>query len=137
MSAFLLDYAHINALVTFCTTSRDWKFWAYKEYGGLPDWDFEQQMGQLLIRENVRSLQARYSDYMAVEEGQAYVCDYQFKPKQLSAVELLKACDCYDYQSCETDDYHSTTAAKLVDRIRKSAIGNLPGYEAAPWSIAA
>lgn len=73
--------------------------------------------------------------FATADEFQAHICDYKFKPKVLTAVEVLKACDCYDYQSCETDDYHETTAAKLVDRIRKSAIGKLPGYEDAPWGI--
>lgn len=49
------------------------------------------------------------------------------------AVEILKMCACLSYQSCETDDWESTPAYRLVQAIKEAAIRVLPGYEDAPW----
>jgi len=34
-----------------------------------------------------------------------------------------------------TSDWRSTTACALLQTIRRTAIQNLPGYDAAPWGI--
>ncbi len=50
-------------------------------------------------------------------------------------VEIIKACDCYDYQSCETPDWKDTEAYAIMQMLRKRAIYSLPGYEEAAWEI--
>lgn len=95
----------------------------------------------LLYQENIRSVRARYPDdkwsdlpgptikplHIVVSPEEAY------RMRLLPAVALLKLCDCLDYQSCETDDWHQTPAFELLDLIRRAAIHALPGYDKAPW----
>lgn len=50
-------------------------------------------------------------------------------------MQVLKACDCFDYQACEVADYRATPAAALVDEIRADWVSRLPGWDAALWGI--
>ncbi|MBO0715712.1 MAG: hypothetical protein J2P55_00045 [Rhizobiales bacterium] len=36
--------------------------------------------------------------------------------------QVVKACDCFDYQACETTDYHATPAAAFVASVRNMAM---------------
>jgi hypothetical protein len=89
----------------------------------------------VLYLENLRSLNHRYKDSEpdAPFEPRSYVFNLGTQP--LSPVEALKACQCYDYQACETDDYERTHAAKLVEQIRSWAISRLAGYDEAKWTV--
>jgi hypothetical protein len=54
----------------------------------------------------------------------------------LTAVELLKAIDCYEYQASEYSKYEGSGTQSIVSSLRKSAIAALPGYDAADtWGI--
>lgn len=53
----------------------------------------------------------------------------------ISAVQIIKACNCYAYQACEHSAWESSFAKQLVDAIRCVAISNLPGYEMAAWGV--
>ena len=120
MSAFMLSKTHIDALVTYATGGGP-----YRVSGEDP-----QKLGKMLWEQNHRSVNWRYRD-------NAPVPPYRYSPyiKPLQAVAVLKMCDCYDYQSCETDDYEKTDAARLIDAIRGKAVRSLPGYESAPWGL--
>ena len=54
----------------------------------------------------------------------------------LPAVAVLKAIDCYEYQSCEHPEWEESEAFAFCDSLRRSLIGSLPGYDQAAWSIA-
>jgi len=56
------------------------------------------------------------------------------------ATQIVKCCDCYDYQACETADYKTTEAAKLVDKIREDSVfvgGRTKGelYDQMTWGL--
>lgn len=87
--------------------------------------------GQMLVNANYISVNHRYSEDDAPDHP------YTFKryEKRLTPVQVVKACDCFDYQSCEVDNYESTEAFKLIRHIRWTAIAKLPGYDAADWEI--
>ena len=53
----------------------------------------------------------------------------------LDPVQVLKACDCYDYQSCETDDYPQSEAKRMIETIKTWAITTLPSYDKAEWAL--
>ena len=89
-------------------------------------------VARILRAENIRSLRARYpSDYMKLV-GDA---PYTFRPvrENYTPVEVIKACHCLSYQSCEADDYDQTHAKRLLDQIERAAISHVPGYESAEW----
>lgn len=64
------------------------------------------------------------------------VCDERLRVyNRLSPVEVIKACDCLSYQSCEHPEWESSEAYKLLEAIREAAIGQIPGYSEASWEI--
>ena len=130
MSAFLLDDHHLNALV----------FWA-DCYGLIGKSQRDPATcaaaGKMLLRQNVDSLIARYGDDPC--DFAEVLASYEYRVTSLlpmlKPVYLLKLCDCYDYQACETEDYDESAAARFVNRLRKYAIMNLPGYDQALWDL--
>jgi len=89
-------------------------------------------VANILKAENIRSVNARY-----LESETAVACMIPANRFALprDAVTILKLCDCLEYQSCDTDDYAETEAARLLMAIRNLAIRRLPGYDDAPWGL--
>jgi len=52
-----------------------------------------------------------------------------------SAVELIKALHCYEYQSCEHPGWRTSQAHSFCRALERRLIGELPGYDDAPWAI--
>ena len=137
MSAWIVPHNHINALLTYASKQ---KFLNYFYLNGERHLDTQQdadlqKAAEILVAENYRSFNYRYDE--TTPPPPITFRRYPPPPNTyLSPVEILKACDCYDYQACETDGYHQSDAAKIVDQIRHNAIANLPGWEQADcWPI--
>ena len=139
MSAFVVGYDHIDALLTYALAERQNPV-SY----GLPTTgnrieiteENATKVGRILLAENERSVRFRYPN--DPDEGDGYVKDYTFSnfEKPLTPVAVLNGCDCFDYQACETDDYKQSVAYQIIDAIRHRAIRNLPGMENAPgWEF--
>ena len=144
MSAYVVSDRHINELVSWAAQNMG-GIWAGDEagfkhfrgtcsakepYGSPPD--AEQSIAEVLKAENVRSICARYSD----EKPENYEpIRFEAVASQRTPVEILKACECYDYQACETDDYLVTPAAAIIRQIRSAAIAELLGYKDADWEF--
>lgn len=94
--------------------------------------EFPELLGQALECENVRSLLVRYPGDRDMIRTDPYTHETAL---QVKPVWVLKACDCYDYQACESPDYEQSFAARLVNQIRHAAVNALPGYDGAPWGI--
>jgi len=120
MSAFIVSDTHINALVSYATGGGP-----FRVSDGNP-----QELGQMLVNENYRSVNYRYR-----ERDEPHTFRYRPYIKPLKPVEVIKLCDCYDYQSCETDDYEKSEAYRLIQGIRSKALHLLPGYADAPWGL--
>ncbi len=122
MSAFIVEDDLIDLLATYAAEHR--------MSVGEP-----QSVGTVLVAQNWRSVNYRYREN---DEPESYTFHTYAGPMEPIAV--IKACDCYDYQACETDDYQDTDAAKIVRLIRDRAIGEvlrqLPAYDRAPWGAA-
>jgi hypothetical protein len=87
--------------------------------------------GQMLVNQNYASVNHRYR-----ENTPPHV--YKFKCHNLlEPVQILKACDCYDCQACETPGYWDTPAAKFIEKVRRRAIRRLAGYKEAEWGAPA
>jgi hypothetical protein len=99
--------------------------------------DNAEEVGRILLEENVRSVNYRYGGRIGDDEKNAaalYCFTYAARP--LSPVQLIKAVHCLDYQSCETEDWETTQAWRICQAVLSAATGRLPGYEAAAWEIA-
>jgi hypothetical protein len=142
MSAFIVGHDHIDGLLTFAVEHK----LSYYVPGAHERVYFDRtnasEIGAILLTENERSVGHRYGDdddLPGSGEGA-----YQFRrfepflmmPVGKQALTVLKACDCFDYQACETDDYEASLAYRIIDAIRGAAIRRLSGYEGADgWEL--
>lgn len=133
MSAYVVSQKHINVLVNF-TQRPDFKQWHRQIYmpgrDDVIDFPGPAMVGQILLDENYRSVNARYGEK---EEAEKFL--YVPSAERTPLVVIFKAVSCLDYQSCETDDWKDTLAYKILQMIKEHAITQLPGYEQAPWGI--
>ena len=148
MSAFILNDYHISTLVTWAARRPGTPISVYHKdapahvyYEGTENESTShfftitregaQEIGQILLAQNARSVNARYK----TEDAPDFVL--VTGRIDVGAVQILKACSCYDYQACETDDYQGTYAAAIIESIRSHAIRCLDGYEDAEWELSA
>ena len=129
MSAFIVSNDHINALVRFASVyDLGYYHSASETHVRVPG--NEDIVAQMLLDENVRSVNFRYGD-----TAQADRISYDINAPRLTAVQTIKAAACLEYQSCETSGWTDSEAKALLDSIRSEAIAQLPGYAEAAWSL--
>ena len=120
MSAFVVSSDTIDAIVEFAISSR------------LITREEADATGAMLLRENVRSVNFRYSTRDKVP---SYTFREGFLPP--SRVQVLKACHCLDYQSCEHDGYRKSKAYRFIRDVAYDATPSdaIAGYDRAAWDI--
>ena len=128
MSAFIVSDTHINALVRYASRHN------VRAFHGNPlamfqVKDNEQAAAELLLAENVKSVNYRYRD------NEVMSITYDRGAPILTAIQAIKAAQCLRYQSCECDDFEESIAFKLIEAIIADAIPRLDGYESAQWGI--
>lgn len=124
MSAYIVEDSVIDALVTYARKHVNrLKYILDKDLSG-------DELGQILVNENYRSVNHRYRERSEAER-------YSFREYTgpLHAIQVIKACNCLDYQSCENNDYRQTQAATIINEIRKTACTKLPGYNEGVWGV--
>lgn len=121
MSAFIVSDTHINSLVRYASRhklsvyfNRQLGFPFGKER--LNVYDNEQAIAQILLDENVKSVNYRYRD------NEVMSITYDRAAPILTAIEAIKAAQCLRYQSCEHSDYEDSIAFKLIEAIITDAI---------------
>ena len=132
MSAFIVTNEHISAMMQAAEgiypDDEASYWWGEERHYFRAD---SQEIGQILLNENFRSVNCRYDEDYPPDT-------YAYCPiRAYSAAEILKACACYEYQSCETDDWEETEAYAIAQALEGRAICMIPGYEGAEWSIMA
>jgi hypothetical protein len=116
MSAFIVNDYHINALVTYGVRAK-------AQYYNGDEWvyfneDTAWALASRLYRANVQSVNRRYGE-------RTRSTGFKYKPvdiSQLNAADIVKACDCLEYQSCERKEWERSQARKTLLAIRDSAI---------------
>jgi hypothetical protein len=139
LSAYIVNHSHIDALLSYAIKHN--VCYVVRETNALIEITARNasEIGRILLDENERSVRHRYADSDDVpgtigEEGASY--KFRNWPVLPEALIILKACDCFDYQACETDDYDTTLANRIITAIRKKAIIYLPGWSDAPgWNL--
>lgn len=136
MSAFIVPHDHIDALVTYCV-SRRIDFWNHesKTRTDINTCNAEE-IGRMLLDENVRSVGYRYGGRLEDEEKNA-AASYCYRPytQPLSAVQVIKAVQCLEYQCCETDNWEASLTWRICQEIKSRVSSALPGYDDAMWVI--
>lgn len=129
MSAYICNPEHFAALASFAVQHRSC-VWTKEDPR-----DSARTIAEELAKENIRSVNARYNEGDNCEEIVKKAGDYAekffFRAPKLTAMDVLKMCSCYEYQSCETDDWKDTMASRQIEWIKSAAIRSLPGYESA------
>lgn len=132
MSAFIVDNAHINAILNasaprFAGDGATYRWQGKVHYFG----GDSQRIGQVLTDENYRSVNYRYQEQTEPRRFQRVM----LKGKALSPIEIVKLCHSYSYQSCEAPDWKETEAHAIVGALRERSIRQIEGYEEAPWTL--
>jgi len=128
MSAFIVSDTHINALVRYASRHNVRAFYG-NPLAMFQVKDNEQATAELLLAENVKSVNYRYRD------NEVMSITYDRGAPILTAIQAIKAAQCLRYQSCECDDFEESIAFKLIEAIIADAIPRLDGYESAQWGI--
>ena len=130
MSAYVVSDKHINALLTFANAQQI-KVWIGPTLGDTADASVLEdlsKLGGILKNTNIEAVNERYDEF------EVNLTPFEFKferlPEKDLLLQIIKACNCYDYQACELNNYNLSTAWRIVDHIRGRAIGMLPGYDA-------
>lgn len=146
MSAYLVTLEHIQYLIE-----------AGKHYGMLiPDEkaDFGhiqlknasqeklEAFGQMLWDENVKSVEGRYPDCKGKELPGEWLGvpmdDRRFFRvgsfwTHFDPLQVIAACKCYAYQSCEHKEWEESQAHKYTEGLIGAACSHLPGYDKTIW----
>lgn len=131
MSAFIVGDAHINAMLQDTGSQFQGVSPAYSWEGEMHYLNgHKQEVGQKLLDENYRSVNYRYGESEKAPDFQS-----TYPTRRYSSVEIVKLCDCYRYQTCETPDWKDTEAYAIMQMLHERAISNLPGYREADWAI--
>ena len=120
MSCFLCSDLHLNVIVSFLD--------AEDALSGVAP----QVALDNLKRVNLAAVNYRYNENDEFESAK-YKGSAQWT--KYSPVQILKLCDCYEYQADGHPEYELTQAPFLISRARSRATDRLPGYNDAAWSI--
>ncbi len=143
MSAFIVSHDHIDALLTYAIQNQI-SFWNPEEKTRTTIMrDNAEEIGRILLQENETSVRYRYNDFdtddlpgTVGETAATYAYRPFFSfPRALTAVGVLKAVQCLEYQSCEHPEWEASLAWRICQDLKSSAIHDLPNYDRAEWEI--
>lgn len=139
MSAFQVGPEHLGALIRWYlldTRTHNHPRWR----GCQPNLNDAADMLAALAFECYKSVRYRYPDGdlpgpCAFPDTPVVCSDNLHTYRPLTPIEVIVACKCYEYQSCEHPEWGQSEAAQLIQHIKEAALRRLPGYEDAPWEI--
>ena len=142
MSAFIVSKGHIRFLVEAAgRLGRDPVTWYHDGRhrqlsrfikNDTPNTLTPNQLGALLWEENVKSVDHRYSEENGVGAYQHVRSSLPIDP-----VQVFASLRCYEYQTCEREDWETSEAKVICDAIRDAAIRVLPGSDDTEWGVPA
>ena len=146
MSAYICDKRHIVYLVT-AAMSR-----VINPHGGVFRWRFQgksrelpgefnlaAEVANMLWRENIKSVSHRYPGESSATLPGPNDRDYNITAHdfpvfaEINPLQVLASLNCYEYQSCEHDEWPLSEAFQFCESLRHNAIRALPGYDNAKW----
>lgn len=118
MSAYIMSDKDINDIVNyFVNSTASTQLWlrVNGDYEYLTR-DNAEQVAGILYLENKRSVDHRYN------ETNDFDFTYKASYNTVSDKEVAQLIDSLEYQSCETDDYYTTQAYKMLCNMRKNLL---------------
>ncbi len=136
MSAYTVDREHIQYLVDAAMSRRIAQnygiYWAGKTLRP-SDYKDAEAIGQMLWDENYASVCYRYKH----DDSGAPAFTYRPRPTEFDPVQVIKACHCLAYQSCEHPGWEASEAKQFIDALQNAAVHALDGYNEAEWGVPA
>lgn len=123
MSCFIVPDYHIDILVSWAMAHKAPAF-----FSGITP----RELAQLLYAANVAAVKHRYGDS---DDAGEHMFLHRDETQHLQPVQIIKACDCLEYQCCDAPDWAASPAARALDVIRTEAVHHLPGYSDAAWCL--
>lgn len=147
MSAYMVDRIHIEYLLAAAShraISQGTLYYGPHEqrqtFGLCESRERHEEVGQMLWDENRKSIDYRYPDCAGNDENCPGEVGEDFRYQhsgrcwsKMDAVQVIKACHCYRYQSCEHPGWERSLAASFIEVLIAAAVHSLPGYDAAEW----
>ena len=149
MSAYIVDRDHVIYLVDAARESgaygSTFRWWTGErpnlDRHELPRFNDERaaEVANMLWRENIKSVSHRYNDRTSAtlpgSHGREITArDFRgLRWMSFDPVQVIKACQCLDYQSCEHDDWEQSEACAFLQALKASECHRLRGYDAAEW----
>ena len=121
MSCFVVSDYHVGVLVSWAVLRKAPAF-----FDGLGP----RTLAAVLAEANRAAYRERYG-----EQPEPAVPYQAPEARALSAVQVVKACDCLEYQCSDWSEWEGSTAQRALARIRQHAICALPGYDEAAWAL--
>ncbi len=138
MSAFILGTDHIDYLVSAAVGAGIGGHGLYWD-GERVEWHNADRVGAALLRENIASVSFRYAPHDGGLPGPVpnpVPEDYGYQPfLRVETAQVLKAIDCYEYQSCEHPGWKDSEARRFCDVLRRRYSATMPGYDDALWEV--
>lgn len=159
MSAYIVEKKHILYLVEAATDRRigvphgGCFSWYHREVPALRhtarrrelhcgDYDRAAEVANMLWCENIKSVSHRYPNESSGTLPGPRNCGFVIEPHNFSSfttdfdpIQVIKACHCYEYQSCEHPEWETSEAYCFIESLKSAAVRQLPGYESAAWGI--
>jgi len=128
MSAYVVPKAHIATLAFYALGG---SHRIGNRFGSM------LELANKLAAENQASVNYRYNeaapvDAFASENEVVKLARFDLLTKPVA---ILKAIQCLIYQSCEHPAWNESEAKLALAHMRSAAIGELPGYDDAEWSV--
>jgi len=116
MSAFEVSTKHINLIATALSDVK------------IIDSQSRQMVASLLLKENLKSLNARYPK-SAYKDIDAIANFHKYNKVRHNFAQVYLLVECYEYQSCEHDTWKESKAYKLCQDLKKHILEtNKKGY---------
>ena len=122
MSAFLCGKDHIDLLVSHCADQ-----WFHGgKWVTLHDTP-RTEVGRILVAENITSLRCRYPDGDWWAADDKWHDNYMHTPvtEHVSPEQVIRACDCLEYQSCEHPEWPLSEAKAILVATRNHYVERL------------
>lgn len=141
MSAYIVDKKHIQYLIAAMQSRRICQSYGFSYWNGTDrvqvgagNLEACAKVGTILWQENVKSVNARYREQTdlalyTITERDVIYSDWQ----EIQPVEVIKACHCLEYQSCEHSGWQQSEAKAIIDTLIKASCTALVGYSKAAW----
>lgn len=151
MSAFMVSRNHIRYMVEAAVSHRlashdggsiRWGQWPATTTLRVCDYEGMARAANILWNQNVASIEARYPDTKGHPENRPGTIADQTLPEfvardfsrglvEIEPAQVMRACRCYEYQSCEDEEWKTSDAKAFSDALYEKAAEKLCEEDAA------